>query len=396
LTQKTSAFTILIQTILFAFFSTENSILQIQPRDPLHWLAAIRLPEVGPVTLGRWFAMYGDIKSLFLASEADLKHAGFNNKQIDSTKNPDWQKAEQDLHWCEKNHCHLLTALDPYYPSLLKEIHDPPSLLFVQGDIGLLNKPQLAIVGSRNPTQVGKDLAQQFAQQLSAHGLCITSGFAMGIDAASHIGALLGDGKTIAVFGTGLKMRYPAAHHVLADKILTNQGALISEFSPDELPHAHHFPRRNRIISGLSLGVLIVEAALRSGSLISARYALEQGREVFAIPGSIHNPLARGCHQLIRQGAKLVETANDILEEFNLFKSEIPIIKEEATSRKRSPLNKKMRAFLPQIGYEVTSFEMIMLRSGLTAGEVSSMLLALELQGYVQSVHGGYQLIMTR
>lgn len=370
--------------------------MQIQPNEPLHWLAAIRLPDVGPVTLNRWIALRGDIKSLFTASESDLKHAGFNSKQIASTKNPDWQVAEQDLRWCEKNQCHLLTILDSFYPTLLKEIHDAPCLLFAQGNIALLNKPQLAIVGSRNPTQTGKDLAQQFAQQLSAHGLCITSGFAIGIDAASHRGALLNSGKTIAVFGTGLKMRYPTVHHSLADDILTKQGTLISEFPPDELPHAHHFPRRNRIISGLSMGVLIVEAAVRSGSLISARYALEQGREVFAIPGSIHNPLARGCHQLIRQGAKLVETAKDILEELNMFKSEITLIKEEIVTKTRLPLNKKMRAFLPQIGYEVTSFDTIMLRSGLTAGEVSSMLLILELQGYVQSVHGGYQLTMTR
>ncbi|MBV8802637.1 MAG: DNA-protecting protein DprA [Gammaproteobacteria bacterium] len=340
--------------------------------------------------------MHGEIKSLFTASEFDLKHAGFNNKQITHIKNPPRQIADQDLQWCEKNNCHLLTLLDPNYPILLKEIHDAPCLLFIQGDITLLNQPQLAIVGSRNPTQTGKDIAQQFAQQLSLGGLCITSGFAMGIDAASHKGALSGGGKTIAVFGTGLKLRYPASHHTLADNILANQGVLISEFPPDDLPQAHHFPRRNRIISGLSLGVLIVEAALRSGSLISARYALEQGREVFAIPGSIHNPLARGCHQLIRQGAKLVETAKDIFEELNLFKNEINIIKEEVAPKKRQPLNKKTRAFLAQIGYEVTSFDTIAIRSGLTAGEVSSMLLALELQGYVQLVHGGYQLITTR
>lgn len=370
--------------------------MQIQPSDPLHWLAAIRLPEIGPVTLSRWISLRGDIKSLFTANESDLKQAGFNHKQITSTKNPDWRTAEKDLYWCEKNHSHVLTILDPAYPPLLKEIHDAPCLLFVQGDVTLLSKPQLAIVGTRNPTQTGNDLAHQFAQQLSLHGLCITSGFALGIDAASHRGALSNNGKTIAVFGTGLKMRYPAKHHSLANDILTKQGVLISEFSPDEPPHAHHFPRRNRIISGLSLGVLIVEAALRSGSFISARYALEQGREVFAIPGSIHNPLARGCHQLIRQGAKLVETAKDILEELPLFKNEIIPIKEEVSTKKQSPLNKKMRAFLLQIGYEVTSFDTIMLRSGLTAGEVSSMLLTLELQGYVRSVHGGYQLIMTR
>ena len=368
----------------------------IQPKDPLHWLAAIRLPEIGPVTLNRWLSSYGDIKSLFTANESDLKQAGFNIKQITSSRNPDWRAAEQDLHWCETNHSHILTILDPSYPALLKEIHDAPCVLFVKGDITLLTKPQLAIVGSRNPTQTGKDLAKQFAHQLSLQGLCITSGFAMGIDAASHKGALLGSGKTIAVFGTGLKICYPTSHRSLAEDILAKQGALISEFLPNDPPHAHHFPRRNRIISGLSQGVLIVEAALRSGSFISARYALEQGREVFAIPGSIHNPLARGCHQLIRQGAKLVETAKDILEELNLPKIEITLMKEEVALTSSSSLNKKTRAFLTQIGYEVTSFDTIMLRSGLTAGEVSSMLLTLELEGYVQSVHGGYQLIMTR
>jgi DNA processing protein len=369
--------------------------LLTQQSDPSHWLAVARLPDIGPVTIGRWLAMRGDIASLFTANDADLKNAAFKPKQIASLKQIDWEAANHDLQWCEKNHCHIISILDERYPPLLKEIHGAPSVLFVQGDVDLLKKPQLAMVGSRHPTEAGKELAKQFASQLTKSGLCIISGLALGIDAASHQGALMAGGKTLAVLGNGLKMCYPSSHRSLADKIRAN-GALISEFPPDELPRAHHFPRRNRIISGLSRGVLIVEAALRSGSLISAQYALEQGRDVFAIPGSIHNPLARGCHQLIRQGAKLVETAKDVFDELGIIQLEMSFIKEEVSTKKHLPIDEKMRAFLTQIGYEVTSFDTMMLRSGLTAGEVSSMLLALELQGYVQSVHGGYQLTMTR
>jgi DNA processing protein len=365
--------------------------LRTQQPELVSWLAAIRLSGIGPVTLSQWLAAFGDIKTLFSATEAELNHVGFTPKQIYALQHPEWHAAEKDLHWCDKHHCAVISILDPRYPSALKEIHGAPTVLFVQGDAMLLNQPQLAIVGSRNPTAVGRDLAHQFAQQLTQAGLLITSGFALGTDAAAHRGALAAGGKTVAVFGTGLDVIYPASHRQLAEAVLAH-GALVSEFSPEELPHARNFPRRNRIISGLSLGVLVVEAALRSGSLITAKYALEQGRDVFAIPGSIHNPLVRGCHELIRQGAKLVETAKDVIEELGGLKPMILPIKDEVSLPRRNELDKKTRAFLAQMSYEVTSFDTIIMRSGLTASEVSSMLLTLELLGYVRTVHGGYQL----
>jgi DNA processing protein len=258
-------------------------------------------------------------------------------------------------------------------------------VLYVRGDVGLLSKNQLAMVGSRHPTAMGVETAQQFAKQLAASGLVITSGLALGIDGASHRGALL-TGKTIAVLGTGLGSIYPRTHQSLATEILEKGGTLVSEFPPASPPKAAHFPLRNRIISGLSLGVLVVEAAIRSGSLITARTALEQNREVFAIPGSIHNPLARGCHQLLRQGAKLVETVEDVLEEINL----------QITKTTKLPLKEpvdldpQLKRVLAQIGYEATAVDAIILRSELTASEVSSMLLSLELAGYVCNAPGGY------
>ncbi|HLB57464.1 MAG TPA: DNA-processing protein DprA, partial [Gammaproteobacteria bacterium] len=284
--------------------------------DIAYWVAATRLSGVGPLTLRRWLDLFGDIKILFSISAVELKKAGLSEKQLHALKNVDWRNVESDLRWSEKNRCEIISLVDPRYPRLLREIPDAPSLLYVRGDVNLLSQSQLAIVGSRNPTAVGNQMAEDFAYSLTKAGLVVTSGLALGIDAASHRGALRATGKTIAVFGTGLKHIYPRSHRSLAEDI-AEQGALVSEFPPDESPKAKNFPRRNRIISGLSIGVLVVEAVLRSGSLITARYAVEQGRDVFAIPGSIHNPLARGCHALIRQGAKLVETAEDIVEELD-------------------------------------------------------------------------------
>ncbi len=214
----------------------------------------------------------------------------------------------------EGDNRHLITLHDARYPTLLREIDDAPPMLFIQGDPTILNLPQIAIVGSRNPSASGRQTATDFAHFLASAGLAITSGLADGIDGAAHQGALETKNSTLAVTGTGLDRVYPAKHRELAHRI-AEQGALISELPPGTPPIPANFPRRNRIISGLSLGTLVVEAAQKSGSLITARLATEQGREVFAIPGSIHNPLARGCHALIRQGAKLVETAGDILEE---------------------------------------------------------------------------------
>jgi len=359
--------------------------------EQLYWLAATHLPEIGPITFSKWLTIFENITTLFTADASELANAGLTPSQIHNLKNPDWHTAEKNLAWCEKNQCHLITLTDEMYPALLKEIPAAPLLLYVRGNPTLLNHPQLAIVGSRNPTPSGRELANHFAHTLASTGLHITSGMALGIDAASHRGALKAKGKTLAIFGTGLNQIYPHSHRDLAEEI-ANNGALISEFSPLESARAINFPRRNRIISGLSLGVLVVEAAIRSGSLITARYANEQGREVFAIPGSIHNPLAKGCHYLIRQGAKLIETAEDILEELGALHAITTPIKTIANPKKHDTLAPSLRALLAHIGYEITALDTIIMRSGLTATQVSSMLLSLELQDFIKTTQGGYQL----
>ncbi len=324
-----------------------------------------------------------------MSSKNDWQAMGLTSRQIQSLSQVNWRSAEADLKWCEKNACRVLCLEDDSYPPLLTQTTDPPLVLFVKGEVDLLSQPQIAMVGSRNPTVYGKEQALQFAKCLAKSGLIVTSGLALGVDTESHRGALAVDGKTIAVLGTGLATIYPSSNRQLAETML-EKGAWVSEFSPFELPRAKNFPRRNRIISGLSVGVLVVEAAMRSGSLITARFALEQGRDVFAIPGSIHNALARGCHELIRQGAKLVEKVEDMLSElgamFAYVSPDNPIIKTPNLEK----IDVKSKALLQQIAYEVTSLNVIILRSGLTASQVSSMLLSLELLGCIKSVHGGY------
>jgi DNA processing protein len=278
-----------------------------------------------------------------------------------------------------------VTLADPCYPPQLKEIADPPPLLFIRGNPDILALPQIAIVGSRNPSHLGVDTAAEFAKALAREGFVITSGLALGIDAAGHKGALQAQGYTIAVAGTGLDRVYPARHRALATEIV-NHGAMISEFPPGTGAKADHFPRRNRIISGLCIGLLVVEAAKQSGSLITARMALEQNREVFAIPGSIHNPLARGCNALIREGAKLVETARDILEELNFYNH---IDRDIFTELRQTPLDLEQQTLLNLIMFSPTSVDSLVENTGLPVEVISSMLLVLELQGNVESVSGG-------
>lgn len=274
------------------------------------------------------------------------------------------------------------------------EISDPPPLLFVIGNPDLLQQSQLAMVGSRNPSVDGRENAQAFARELVNQGLVITSGLALGIDAAAHQGALAGDGLTIAVTGTGLDRVYPARHRALAKEIAA-RGALVSEFPIGTPALAENFPRRNRIISGLSLGTLVVEAAPQSGSLITARLAAEQGREVFAIPGSIHNPLARGCHQLIRQGAKLVESVADILEEIHVTYAPKASVTQD-NSQTTPDLDDNSLILWSNLGSAPTSVDTLVSRSQLTTEQVSSILLIMELQGWVTSAPGGMYLRVDR
>lgn len=354
-----------------------------------HWLALLRAPGVGPATFQRLLGHSPSLSDLFGNSGATLVRELDLPAALQAyLRAPDWAAVENDLRWAEAPDCHLITLHDARYPALLQEIPDPPPVLFVRGNPDLLAHAQLAMVGSRNPSAGGRQTAHDFARALTRAGLTITSGLALGIDAASHEGALAADGDTIAVAGTGLDRIYPARHRELGHRIVA-QGALVSEFPPGTPPLAHHFPRRNRIISGLSLGTCVIEAALRSGSLITARLAAEQGREVFALPGSIHNPLSRGCHTLIRQGAKLTEDIGHILEELGpLALAARGALDQDGIDHATSV--PEGHPLMENMGYEPASIDTLVDRSGLTPEVVSSMLLTLELQGHVTSAGGLY------
>ncbi|ADJ29788.1 DNA-processing protein DprA [Nitrosococcus watsonii] len=355
-----------------------------------YWLALHRAPGVGSISFCRLLEKYGSPAAIFAAPE---RVAGLSGEVRHYLRQPDWKAVEQDLKWLEQPDHYLLTLADPEYPQLLREIPDPPPVLFIHGDPSLLSLPQLAIVGSRNPSPAGAETAAQFATYLANSGLVISSGLALGIDAAAHEGALAAKAATIAVAGTGLDRVYPARHHALAHAI-AESGALVSEFPIGTPPLPRNFPRRNRLISGLSWGILVVEAALQSGSLITARLGAEQGREVFAIPGSIHNPLARGCHHLIREGAKLVEAAQDIWEELGALAGAIPNLQFQESPKEieASTDDPEYRLLLECLGYDPLPIDRLVERCGLTAEAVSSMLLVLELQGCITALPGGHYL----
>jgi len=292
--------------------------------------------------------------------------------------------------WLQNPLHHLIARGDEDYPELLERIPGPPSELFVNGDPGVLHMPAIAIVGSRNPTRGGVRNAFEFARHLGKSGFCIVSGLAEGIDTAAHRGALEAGAATVAFLGHGIDRVYPAANRELAHEI-ARKGALVSEFPLGTHPHKSLFPQRNRLISGMTLGTLVVEAARRSGSLITARLAGEQGREVFALPGSIHNPLARGCHALIRQGAKLVETADDIVAELlplasHLLQNTLESTTNESVAASRGDEYLQLRKYL---SHDPAGIDELAANSGLTIDQVSSMLLILELEGEVESLSGG-------
>ena len=364
------------------------------------WLSLYKVSGIGPKALQSLVQHFGSVDKALLAAKGasndELLAAGINNRTVNNLRKVSSEPIQKDLEWLNSSDQHHIITLDnPAYPLLLKQTSAAPPLLFVNGHLNILNDPQIAMVGSRNPTQNGRDLAYQFAKHLATSGFCISSGLALGIDGFSHKGALDANAPTIAVIATGADRVYPAQHRALAHRIV-EQGAIISEFFIGTEPRSQNFPRRNRIISGLSLGVLVVEAAVKSGSLITARHALEQDREVFAIPGSIHNPLARGCHQLIRQGAKLVETAEHILEEiahsleFQLKQPDIAQLEENEEIDLSAPeWDEDYQNVLNAMGFEPISIDQVIVQTGLTAEEVSSILLMLELQGQVSPSGGG-------
>jgi len=358
-----------------------------------HWLILLHTPGIGPITLARLLDIFNtpaDILSA--AADGQLRACGIKQHSIDFLTKPNLSLIDKDLEWMAAGtDRHIVSRDSHFYPSLLHQIPDPPPVLFVRGKPEVLDYPQLAIVGSRNPTPAGAETSHAFAKSLAETGLTITSGLALGVDAAAHIGALDGSGTTIAITGTGPDRIYPASHRRLAEKINAN-GALVSEFPPGTQARPEHFPRRNRIISGMSLGTLVTEAALHSGSLITARLALDQGREVFAIPGSIHNPLARGCHSLLRNGAKLVEEIYDIIEELGQY-IPVPHRMEPAHSSPATAvhgLDQQQQKVLHNLGFEPTSVDTLIVRTGFTADILTTTLLTLELAGLVTTTPGGF------
>ena len=306
----------------------------------------------------------------------------------DFLSSPDEAAIEEDLVWLAASGARIMLCTDPDYPPLLGQTAGAPAALYVLGSAQALSSPQLAMVGSRSPTPSGRTTARAFAAWFARAGLTVTSGLALGIDAASHEGALSVEGLTLAVCGTGLDRVYPQQHEGLAARIRV-RGALVSEFPPRTAPLRQHFPRRNRIISGLALGTLVVEAARYSGSLITARLAAESGREVFAIPGSIHSPLSRGCHQLIRDGAKLVEEAADVLAELRISVPKETLTTAPGHLQQPPVLDKEYEMLLDALGFEPATIDVLVARTHLAPESVASMLLILELQGRVAALPGG-------
>ncbi len=367
-----------------------------------YWLALKLIPRLAIHKKLALIDSYGLMALFSLSQKNPTVLTSANNlttKQLAAFHQPDWPFIDDIIKDSEACGSKIITYDDELYPQQLKQIYDPPLVLFVKGNAQLLNNMQIAIVGSRAASVNGREAAFDIAQQLAEQGLVITSGLALGIDAAAHKGTLTTVKGTIAVVATGLDKVYPARHKLLAKQIEAKQGAIVSEFLPGTSPKSGHFPKRNRIISGLSKGVLVVEAALKSGSLITARCALEQNREVFSVPGGINNPLTKGCHWLIKQGAKLVESAADIIEELSIDeKSELHLNHEQQLLAKRPTikavknLNNDLcnEALLASVGFEITPVDKVVSRSELPIEEVLTRLIMLELSGLVAAVPGGY------
>ncbi len=362
---------------------TAHSLSQAELTD-LFRLKAIN--GVGPTGASKLLSYFGNPTKVMQASDQALRESGLTDKLIKALRAVDDQAFEKTFEWLDHPNHWVIPLDSTHYPSLLAQTATPPLFLFAVGNLELLHSPQIAVVGSRSPTPQGSANTHTFCQQLVAEGLTVTSGLALGVDGEAHRAALAHKGYTIAVTGTGLARVYPASHKQLAHAI-AKQGLLVSECFPYEGVSAGSFPKRNRIIAGLSLGTLVIEAAKKSGSLITAHIAMEEAREVFAVPGTITNPMARGCHALIRQGAKLVENAQDILEELPALMS---AQRQTLVSETRPELNLQATEFLKQIDYETTSLDTIMLRTQLPLESVTNMLLLLELDGWVTNTTGGY------
>lgn len=354
------------------------------------WLMLSSTPFIGAKKLAT-LQKVDSLENIVQYSSQQLTHIGLNPKQVTHIKTTANREAERCLSWLQaSNNRHIVTTSCGEYPPQLKEISAHPPLIFVKGKLSLLSTPQVAIVGSRNATLDGLRTANEFASDLAKKGLTITSGLALGIDGYAHDGALKATGDTIAVLGSGLEHIYPVQHRKLADRV-AEQGALVSEFFPDVIPKAKHFPRRNRIISGLSLGVMIVEATQKSGSLITAKYAAEQNREVFALPGSIHNTYARGSNELIKQGACLIQSSDDIFSELH------SVLTSSINKQKKNFVDEEDKQQLPfaellaNVGVEqAVPVDILVQRTHIPVDSIMRQLIDLELQGYIEAVSGGY------
>ncbi len=342
------------------------------------WIKLSLVPGLGGQSLRKLLAAFGLPQQVLAAGRGAL--AGVVSTEVAEriVADLDARAVDAALDWAALEGHAVLTLADADYPRQLLETPDPPALLYLRGRRELLARPSLAVVGSRNATPQGMSNAEQFARAFSSAGLTIVSGLALGIDAAAHRGGLEGASSTIAVLGTGADTLYPQRNQALGERI-AREGLIVSEFPLGTPPHGRNFPRRNRVIAGLARGCLVVEAALASGSLITARLAADQGRDVFAIPGSIHSPHAKGCHALIKQGAKLVENAQDLLQELGMHGVDAPVA---ATATAATGM-------LAHLGYDPCDIDTLCARSGLTAQAVSAMLLQLELDGKVASLPGG-------
>ena len=349
-----------------------------------HYLLALnRIAGIGPRTVIKLLNRWPNLNDLFHLSHNDRIEAGLPPKLSQALQNIPLAAIDADLRWEQsESHHTILTLLDPIYPPLLKEIHDPPPVLYAKGCLSALDLSSLAMVGTRNPSITGRKIARSFAFELAKEQLTITSGLALGIDGEVHEGCLSAKGRTIAVMATGIDCIYPLQHAKLAEKICTN-GLLLTEFPLKVTPNAGHFPRRNRIISGLSLGTLVVEAAIKSGSLITARMAMEQNRSVFAIPGSIYNQQSKGCHHLLQQGATLVTSPQEVLSEVMGWQMSKPIDKPPLEADKNESL-------IRWIGYDLTTVDEMLSVSGLSVAEIICDLAEFELQGLIKAVPGGY------
>ena len=375
----------------------------------LHWLAFLRAPGLSAAKRRAMFDTLGSIEAVINITGPQALALRVSGESVTALKRPAQRMLELDMAWLNAGQRALIAIGDPRYPALLARAPDAPVALFVEGSIERLALPTIAIVGSRGATNQGSDFAAALASAFSAAGLTVVSGLALGIDTSAHLGALVGPGSTAAVLATGLDRMYPKQNLALAERIVAEGGTLLSEMPLGTAPLPALFPQRNRIISGLSLGVVVVEASVQSGSLVTARFAGEQGREVFAVPGSIHNPMARGCHQLIRQGAKLVESAADVLSELApMIQGDFAELKSrlsensgrepKKSARTKSaaakstqaqpPIDAETQQFLDLMGYDPVNIDRLVDLTGLPIAQLSGQLLGLELDGLIDKISG--------